>query len=59
MWDLVLHKLYAGRPKDVSDVVDVLTLAKTDPEYIRRWAERLRVADLLEKCREAAGDLEP
>ena len=55
--DLILHKLYAGRPKDIADVVDVLSLARTDLAYIRRWAERMKVVDLLEKCQAAVGEM--
>ena len=55
--DLILHKLYAGRPKDIADVVDVLTLAKTDLTYLRRWADEMRVTDLLGKCQAAVDEI--
>lgn len=39
--DLILHKLFAGRPRDVEDAAGVVRRmgGELDWEYIRRWAE--------------------
>lgn len=39
--DLLLHKLFAGRPRDLEDVVGVVRRKGPDIdwEYVRRWAE--------------------
>jgi len=37
--------------------VDVLTLAKTDLTYLRRWADEMRVTDLLGKCQAAVDEI--
>ncbi len=47
--DLILHKLVAGREKDLVDVNEMLALVKViDMAYLRVWAERLSVAEALE-----------
>jgi len=47
--DLILFKLIASRPRDLSDVHDVLfTQGQLDEAYMRRWAEPLGVAAKLE-----------
>ncbi len=47
--DLVLLKLLSFRPRDVSDIGDVLfTQGQLDEAYLRHWAERLGVLDRLE-----------
>jgi len=53
--DLLLHKLLANRPRDRSDVADLLLVGGAiDMEYVRTWAERLGVtARLAEALREA------
>lgn len=49
--DLVLLKLVANRPRDQSDVQDVLLIQGTlDEPYLRHWAAQLGVADELEKA---------
>ena len=46
--DLILLKLIARRPRDISDVTDILfTQGQLDEAYMRRWAEPLGVADVL------------
>ena len=39
--DLILHKLFAGRPRDIDDAVGVVRRRGTelDWKYLRRWAE--------------------
>jgi len=47
--DLVLFKLLAHRPRDLSDVGDVLFMqGQLDVEYMRGWARRLGIAEELE-----------
>ncbi len=47
--DLVLLKLLANRPKDRTDVLDILFIhGQVDEEYLRTWAKALGVADALE-----------
>ena len=40
--DLILHKLFAGRPRDIEDVRGVLARKgkQLDSEYLRRWARQ-------------------
>lgn len=46
--DLVLHKLIAGRPKDVADVDNILAVqGLPDASYLRSWSERLGVRSAL------------
>jgi predicted nucleotidyltransferase len=46
--DLILLKLLAGRPKDRIDVGDILFIqGQLDEAYLREWAKRLGVTDLL------------
>ncbi len=48
--DLVLLKLFAGRPRDLADIGDVLfTQGQLDFPYMRRWASQLGVLDALER----------
>jgi predicted nucleotidyltransferase len=37
--DLIIHKLFAGRPRDIEDIQGVLArkAGKVDREYLRRW----------------------
>ncbi|MBI4678462.1 MAG: nucleotidyltransferase family protein [Elusimicrobia bacterium] len=44
--DLLLHKLVAGRTRDMADVESLLEAMgpKLDRHYLRRWARRLKVA---------------
>lgn len=49
--DVVLLKLLAWRPRDVSDVGDVLfTQGELDNDYLRQWAGRLGVIDRLDEA---------
>lgn len=46
--DLILHKLIAGRHKDLSDIDDVLLVqGQVDRAYLRKWADALGVTGLL------------
>lgn len=48
--DLILHKLIAGRDRDVGDVSDILWVnPDLDKEYLRKWAAVLGVSENLEK----------
>lgn len=40
--DLLIHKIFAGRPRDLEDAAGVVRRkgARLDWEYLRRWAER-------------------
>lgn len=47
--DLILLKLLADRPKDRVDVADILFIqGQLDLDYLRLWADRLRVRESLE-----------
>lgn len=51
--DLILHKLVAGRHKDLAAIEDILAIQKApgqlDREYLRQWASKLSVGEALEK----------
>ncbi|MBI4229726.1 MAG: hypothetical protein HY608_02710 [Planctomycetes bacterium] len=53
--DLILHKLIAGRDRDLADISDVLVLnPDVDRTYLEKWAQALGAADLLaRKLRES------
>jgi len=54
--DLVLHKLTAGRPKDLADVQNILAIQGIpDEAYLREWAERLGVSEALALALARAG----
>ncbi len=54
--DLVLHKLVAGRERDLADVGEILALTRDmDLAYLRKWAGVLGVADGLEERLRRAG----
>lgn len=54
--DLVLLKLIANRPRDISDIADVLfTQGQLDETYMRQWADQLGVRDRLERVLSVAG----
>ena len=47
--DLILHKLVAGRERDLADVAEILALTRDlDMAHLRRWAGTLVVTGLLE-----------
>lgn len=49
--DLVLHKLVAGRPKDLADIQNILAIQGIpDAQYLDAWARRLKVEDALRKA---------
>ena len=55
--DLILLKLLAGRPRDIADVADVLTMQiRCDQPYLRHWAEILHVSRQLEDALAEHGD---
>jgi hypothetical protein len=48
--DLILHKLIAGRERDLADITDVLWMnPNADKAYLRKWAGELGVSATLEK----------
>lgn len=54
--DLIIHKLLAGRAKDMADVQNVLAIqGVSDPEYLRRWACELGVEARLDQALTEAG----
>jgi hypothetical protein len=53
--DLVLHKLVAGRPKDLADVQNILSVQGViDRPYLLEWGGRLGVSELLRRAMEEA-----
>lgn len=45
--DVLVHKLIAGRPRDLADVADILAAGLAfDQAYVERWAEYWDVLDL-------------
>ena len=54
--DLLLHKLLADRPRDRSDVADLLLVCgQLDHAYLRSWAGRLGIQARLDKTLREAG----
>ena len=54
--DLVLHKLMAGRERDIADVAEVLGLTRgLDLPYLHKWAATLNIGDVLEERLRRAG----
>lgn len=48
--DLILHKLIAGRDRDLADISDVLWMnPAVDQDYLRKWAAQLGVTEALER----------
>jgi hypothetical protein len=45
--DLILHKLFAGRPRDIEDIRGVLARQRNtlDRQYLRRWAGEFSVLE--------------
>lgn len=35
--DLIIHKIFAGRPRDIEDVRKILLKNKVDENYIKKW----------------------
>lgn len=53
--DLVLLKLIAGRPKDRTDIADILFIqGQLDESYLRSWAKELGVTPALEEALQSA-----
>lgn len=47
--DLILLKLLAHRPRDLSDIADVrFTQGQLDEDYLRTWADKLGIRDKLD-----------
>lgn len=43
--DLIIHKVFAGRPRDLEDIKSVLTKnPNIDVEYIKKWLKELGVS---------------
>ena len=54
--DLILHKLVAGRPKDVADIQNILAVqGLVDETYLREWSARLGVMPRLVDALRQAG----
>ena len=54
--DLVLHKLIAGRLRDLSDIEDILLVhGPMDVAYLRQWGDELGVRESLERSLRSAG----
>jgi hypothetical protein len=54
--DLILHKLVAGRPKDLADIQNVLAVqGLVDPAHLREWSKRLGVEHRLDESLRQAG----
>lgn len=48
--DLVLHKLIAGRERDLVDVTEILQLTENvDASYLREWASKLGLTAQVEE----------
>jgi hypothetical protein len=48
--EMVLHKLLAGRERDLADITDVLWMNPgVDKAYLRAWAAELGVTESLER----------
>lgn len=63
--DLIIHKIFAGRPRDIEDAVGVVRRKghELDWEYLRRWAAefalipgRESLPDAVEELRREVGD---
>jgi hypothetical protein len=53
--DIVLHKLIAGRARDLADIESILdALPAVDEAYLDRWAAEWDVIDLLRRLQQAA-----
>lgn len=53
--DVVVHKLIAGRPRDLDDIAEILASGRTlDEAYVERWAAYWDVLALWRQLREEA-----
>lgn len=53
--DVLVHKLIAGRPRDVADIEDILASRPTfDEDYVVRWADYWDVLPLWQRLRDEA-----
>lgn len=51
--DVIVHKLIAGRPRDVDDITEILaTGCRLDAGYVERWASFWGVRELWQKLRD-------
>ena len=56
--DVVLLKLLAHRPRDISDVTDVLfAQGALDKDYLREWAAKLGVSERLDQAFQAYDEM--
>jgi hypothetical protein len=54
--DVLVHKLIAGRPRDVADIEDILAGGLAfEEEYVERWAAYWDVLDLWHRLRGDTG----
>jgi hypothetical protein len=54
--DLILHKLVAGRPKDLADIQNILAVqGLVDADYLRNWCRRLGVEHRWQEALRQAG----
>lgn len=52
--DVILHKLIAGRPRDLDDIQNILDAAPTlDEAYLEGWAEAWDVLEPWHRLRRA------
>lgn len=53
--DVVVHRLIAGRPRDLDDIAEILaTRRPLDESYVERWAVYWEVLDLWRRLRDDA-----
>jgi hypothetical protein len=59
--DLIIHKLVAGRPRDLEDIRGILTHQKRlDERYLKRWLPTFREVvgrDLLQELESIKGGM--
>lgn len=52
--DVLIHKLIAGRPRDVADIQDILARRpQFDEAYVARWVEYWGIGELWQQLRRA------
>jgi hypothetical protein len=55
--DVILHKLIAGRPRDLDDILNILDAAPTlDETYLEGWADAWDVRELWQRLKRGQGD---